>query len=281
MRPRPIGVRRPWRRFDPSVSHGTSLVSKEIRVTFEPSGRHVFVLPGTVLLEAAARVRFHRPDALRRRRQVREVPRPRHGGSLSRRRTRKRRRWEPPAWPRDTGSPARPGWAETALTIEIPDTSLFLTQQKILTAAAGDNLDICRGSESSTWNCPRPPMKTPPRTWTGFAPPSGRSTAGLSVLRTLPAAGCGKRRSRSRRSPWMMNWSPSRPATPPHSAYGLAFDIGTTTLVGTLVDLTTGRDLAVAAKMNPQAAVSATTSSPASTSAARTPAAWPGCRPSS
>ncbi len=34
--------------------------------------------------------------------------------------------------------------------------------------------------------------------------------------------------------------------------YGMAFDIGTTTVVGFLIDLTTGRELAVAARTNPQ-----------------------------
>ena len=34
--------------------------------------------------------------------------------------------------------------------------------------------------------------------------------------------------------------------------FGMAFDIGTTTLVGTLVDLSSGRDLAVASMVNPQ-----------------------------
>jgi len=34
--------------------------------------------------------------------------------------------------------------------------------------------------------------------------------------------------------------------------YGVAFDIGTTTLVGTLLDLSTGKDIAVSSRMNPQ-----------------------------
>ena len=34
--------------------------------------------------------------------------------------------------------------------------------------------------------------------------------------------------------------------------YGIAFDIGTTTIVGSLINLRTGEDMAVAAKMNPQ-----------------------------
>ena len=36
------------------------------------------------------------------------------------------------------------------------------------------------------------------------------------------------------------------------ACYGIAFDIGSTTLVGTLVDLLTGTDVAVAARVNPQ-----------------------------
>ena len=43
-----------------------------------------------------------------------------------------------------------------------------------------------------------------------------------------------------------------RPATA-DACYGVAFDVGTTTLVGYLVDLTTGRQAAVASRTNPQA----------------------------
>jgi uncharacterized 2Fe-2S/4Fe-4S cluster protein (DUF4445 family) len=38
------------------------------------------------------------------------------------------------------------------------------------------------------------------------------------------------------------------------ACYGIAFDVGTTTLVGYLVDLTTGRQVAVASRTNPQSA---------------------------
>jgi len=43
-------------------------------------------------------------------------------------------------------------------------------------------------------------------------------------------------------------------ATSADACYGIAFDVGTTTLVGYLVDLTTGRQAAVASRANPQAA---------------------------
>ena len=36
--------------------------------------------------------------------------------------------------------------------------------------------------------------------------------------------------------------------------YGIAFDVGTTTVVGTLLELSSGRELAIASRMNPQAA---------------------------
>ncbi|MCX5654554.1 MAG: ASKHA domain-containing protein [Planctomycetota bacterium] len=44
-----------------------------------------------------------------------------------------------------------------------------------------------------------------------------------------------------------------KPATA-EACYGIAFDVGTTTLVGYLVDLVTGRQVAVAGRANPQAA---------------------------
>ncbi len=42
------------------------------------------------------------------------------------------------------------------------------------------------------------------------------------------------------------------PGTDPSPVLGLAFDIGTTTIVGYLMDLTTGRELAVSSLLNPQ-----------------------------
>jgi len=44
------------------------------------------------------------------------------------------------------------------------------------------------------------------------------------------------------------------PGNTSHQNYGVAFDIGTTTVVGFLIDLTTGREAAVAARSNPQIA---------------------------
>ncbi len=38
-----------------------------------------------------------------------------------------------------------------------------------------------------------------------------------------------------------------------HKCFGLAFDIGTTTIAGSLIDINTGRDLSTASRMNPQA----------------------------
>ena len=57
----------------------------------------------------------------------------------------------------------------------------------------------------------------------------------------------GHRRGRRRRADRRR-----RPATPPAGCYGIAFDLGTTTVVATLLDLTTGTPLAVASMLNKQ-----------------------------
>ena len=155
-------------------------MSQELKITFEPSGRTVYVLPGTILIEAAARAGL-----------VLDTPCG-GGGTCGKCRV------------RVTGGHCEPCAAgarvlsdqEVAdgirlacqcvatepLTVEIPETSLFNSAARILADDTGEALDV------------------------------DRHVDGL----------------------------------------GIAFDVGTTTLVGTLIDLATGRDLAVAGRVNPQ-----------------------------
>ena len=63
---------------------------------------------------------------------------------------------------------------------------------------------------------------------------------------------CGRPTSRSPRSSSTRTSSTSSPATPPACRYAIAFDLGTTTVVATLLDLVTGTPVAVASMLNKQ-----------------------------
>ncbi len=158
-------------------------MSKEVRVVFQPSGRTVHVLPGTILLEAAARAGL-----------IIETPCGGQGncgkcvvrvvaGECS--------SGDTDIVQLDAAQigegyklACRAG-VEGEMVVEIPETSLLQAGQKILTDHLGSD-----------------------------APTVTRGPAGVR--------------------------------------FGLAYDIGTTTLVATLVDLGDGRDLAVASAVNPQ-----------------------------
>ncbi len=235
-----------------SVARGVPYVpimEKEVKVIFEPSGRTVHVLPGTVILEAAARAGF-----------ILQTPCGgtgkcgkclvliRHGlcppsetdvATLGLERTTEGFRL------------ACHSRIHAPLTIEIPDRSLFQSQQQILTADSGEPIDV------------HPRVR---KLCVHLKPPSQHDTASdadrllaalppcqmtLDALRALP--------STLRQSAFTVTGVlvddelvSVEPGDTTPACYGIAVDIGSTTLVATLVDLNTGTDVAVAARVNPQ-----------------------------
>jgi len=186
-------------------------MSNELRVTFQPSGRSVFVLPGTVLLEAAGQAGY-----------IIQTP---CGGSARCGKCRVRvvsgkcSFKTPEESTLDAGS-IKDGYrlacqcrVEGNLTVEIPETSLFQSTQKILSHNAG----------AAIIRKPRVVKK-----YTGSGG-SGETVTRIDgkVVHTEP----GNSEDR---------------------CYGVAFDLGTTTIVATLVDLASGSDLAIASMVNPQ-----------------------------
>lgn len=224
-------------------------MEKEVKIQFEPSGRHVYVLPGTVLIEAAARSGFI-------------IQSPCGGaGKCGKCLVRIRSGQCPPS----DSEIAALGDARIAegyrlacqarignpLTVEIPDSSLFQAQQQILTADSGGEVEV------------RPRVR---KVYMELDPPGhgdavsdmervqrrlGPVQADLAALRSLPAVmrASGHKVTAVLADDVLLALEAGN--TVEH-CYGIAFDIGSTTLVGTLVDLRTGRDIGVAAKVNPQ-----------------------------
>lgn len=164
-----------------------------IKVTFEPTGRSVWVLPGTGVLEAAGRAGL-------------SIDTPCGGvGTCGKCRV----RFMTGAGPASdvagdvlSVEEIQAGWRlacqaviDGPVTIAIPETSLFTERLQILTESE-QIVEVSSGE---------PPHKTPPI-----------------------------------------------PFVEGEANFAIAFDIGTTTLVGEIMELPTGRERAVAASINPQ-----------------------------
>ncbi len=225
-------------------------MKREIKVVFEPSGRSVYVLPGTVLLEAAAEAGF-----------IIQTP---CGGSGTCGKCHVRvTAGDCPAGEVDMAAlgaqkvadgyrlacQARVGTSN--VTIEIPDRSLLQSQQKILTSDGGGTLDILPRVRKQYVELTPPSQDDPTSDIERLQAAVGRFSVHVSALRALPTT---IRKADFKVTAVIVDDEliAVEPGNTTDLCYGIAFDIGTTTIVGSLVNLRTGEDMAVAAKMNPQ-----------------------------
>ncbi len=225
----------------------------EYRAVFQPGNRSVFVLAGTPVFEAAARggLVLNNPCG--------------GNGTCGKCRVRVVEGNCPPSRScRDKLSDSEidhgirlacQARIEDDCLIEVPEETLFDSSARILVAAedqqltiqpcvrkqyvemplpaAGDNLDDCTRLERALDQS----LKTP-----------------LSVLRRMPEL---LRQNRFKGTAVLYGHRLLDFETDDTSetAYGIAFDLGSTTIVGTLLNLRTGREEAIAAAMNPQISV--------------------------
>lgn len=203
----------------------------EIKITFQPSGRAVNVLPGTLILEAAGRAGI-----------VLQTPCGGKGtcGKCS-------------VMIKGEAVLACKTHVEQDTVIDIPDSSLFIAGQQIL--------ETDDGAEAGEVD---PPVKVIPFE---LPPPSqqdSRSDAArlrdaigpdiklpVHVMQELPRF-LRKHDYHGRavivdKRVLALNCKQDEPGV-----YGVAFDVGTTTVVGTLIDLEHGGERGVASKMNGQ-----------------------------
>jgi uncharacterized 2Fe-2S/4Fe-4S cluster protein (DUF4445 family) len=222
----------------------------ELRVTFQPSGRTVHALPGTTILEAAACVGL-----------VLQTPCGGGGtcgkclvrvcsGATGDRATHGHRL---------TAAQRQEGWRLACCTtiegeavIEVPASSMFERCQKILTGDAGHTLTVDPAVTVAT-------VQLQPPTQQDDRPDLERLGAALGETLELDAACMAAFPRRLRAANWHVHVVREgcrlidvQSAAAPAAALGVAFDLGTTTVVGTLLDLVTGQERAVASTMNGQ-----------------------------
>jgi uncharacterized 2Fe-2S/4Fe-4S cluster protein (DUF4445 family) len=224
-------------------------MTKEVRVTFQPSGRSVFVLPGTVLLEAAARAGHI-------------VETPCGGAGKCGKCLVRVTSGDCPPTPHEEqalgAAKIREGYrlacqcrVPKTLVVEIPESSLFQSGQKILADHADEALRVCPAVSKRFVTLSPPSRDDASSDDERLRKALGDVDMDLSVMRALPQA---LRDGSFAVTATLIDQRVVNVEAGDHAGrcFGVAFDIGTTTLVGTLVNLITGADLAVASMINPQ-----------------------------
>ena len=221
-----------------------------IRLTFEPEGRTVFVLPGTLLIEAAGKAGI-----------VLETPCGGQGVCGKCRVEIARNAPEPSDADRRmlTKAELERGTrlacsvhVTRELCVHVPISMRFF-EHKILTDGRGRAVTLHPTVTKQHVKLPPPALNDQRADADRLLDALGRAKVelDLSALRTLPSV------IRSRDFNVTAVSAEGRlvalePGDTTARNYGVAFDIGTTTVVGFLMDLVNGRELAVAARTNPQ-----------------------------
>ncbi len=224
-------------------------MTKTVSVTFEPSGRSVKVPAGTKLAEAALRagLDINRPCGGSGT-CGKCVVRLRSGHSTATDVEVKRLGAEKIGAGFRLACETR---AAASLVVEIPDSSLLQTAQKILTSDSGGTLAVQPRVQKIAVALTPPSHGDAASDLDRLLAVIGPHVPTLTALQHLPLVlrQSGFTVTAVRAGTRLLDVEPGDTAA---HVYGVAFDIGSTTLVGTLIDLASGKDLAVAARINPQ-----------------------------
>lgn len=226
-------------------------MSAEKRIVFQPSGRTVYVLPGTTVFEAAARAGLLLQSPCGGQGKCGKCRVNVHSGHCA-----------PTDACRaffseeDLAAGARLGCQATVAedcVIEVPLTSLFETQSRILTDSDAQEVEL----EPAIWKryveLPEPDFGDDISDLKRLEREIGAVSVHLNGLRDLPVVlregdfkgtavvcECNRR---------LVTFEAGDTAD---SVFGAAVDLGSTTIVVSLLDLTSGQMVDVAAAMNPQ-----------------------------
>ena len=224
---------------------------QELSIVFQPSGRKVRTLRGTLILEAAARAGI-----------IIQTP---CGG----RQTCGKCRVQVTAGHTDSapsadalsGDELADGWRlacctsiTTDLTVMVPESSRFDHTQKILTDDSDVDMQVAPAIRALTLSLPEPTQEDAIGDLERLERAAdSRLEIDPALLAQLPRRlrECGWRVCVVLDGPRVLSVEADDGSCP---TLGVAFDLGTTTVVGTLLDLTNGNELAVASTMNGQIA---------------------------
>ncbi len=223
----------------------------EIRVTFQPSGRSVYVLPGTILLEAAGRagIILQSPCGGRGTCGKCRVRLAHSDGPL------------PAAEPGPlSAEQIAQGYrlacrtpVTSACVVEVPRESTFDAAQQILTSDDGVQAEMEPLVAKRRFELAPPSQEDPRSDLSRLRDALDGVELAPPLVRQLPAF---LRREGWRGTAVLSNHHmlALEPGDTTDQLFGVAVDLGTTTVVGKLIDLNSGEEKAVASQMNPQVA---------------------------
>jgi uncharacterized 2Fe-2S/4Fe-4S cluster protein (DUF4445 family) len=224
---------------------------KQFRVTFQPSGRSVFVLPGTNIVEAAGRVGLNI-----------DVPCGGQGtcGKCRIQITSETKESSCQA-DKDTFSQEElnVGWrlacrtsVQNDMTVYIPEESLIVTSQKILTKSRGTEQIQPKPTITKIYFELAKPTRTDNKPDVErLSRQIGKYKLRLEQLRQLPRF---LRENEFKGTAVLADHIliDLEPGDTANRCFGAAFDIGTSTIVGSLLDLCNGSEIAITSDVNPQ-----------------------------
>jgi uncharacterized 2Fe-2S/4Fe-4S cluster protein (DUF4445 family) len=225
-------------------------MGNQVRVTFQPHGRAAFVLPGTKVVEAAGLcgLTIDTPCG--------------GGGTCGKCRVQVSGELDEPtaAERQQLGEQdVADGWrlaCQTAIRgeciVDVPDASLFAGKHQILADAQTGGVDEVLPAVGKHFvQLHEPSLEDDEPDLVRLQQAVGPVEASLDVIRSLGArlrqggfAGTAVLTDHT-----LIDFEPGDTAG---RCYGAAFDIGTTTVVGALLDLTSGREVAIESAMNSQ-----------------------------
>jgi len=224
---------------------------QQFRITFQPSGRNVFVLPGTKIIEAAGRAGIN-------------INMPCGGqGTCGKCRIQitSETKTSPCQVEKDIFSQEELniGWrlacqtsVQNDMRIYIPDESLIVTSQKILTKTRGVEQIQAKPAISKIYvELAEPTREDNQPDVERLSKQIGEHKLGLEQLRKLPKF---LRENEFKGTAVLADHIliDLEPGDTTNRCYGAAFDIGTNTIVGSLMDLCNGSEIAVTSGINPQ-----------------------------
>jgi len=223
---------------------------RQVRVMFQPRGRAVHVLPGTMVLEASARagLTIESPCG--------------GGGTCGKCRVQiTSGAGKPSQACRNvlTEDKLAVGWRLACQTriheemvVVIPDSSLFGAAHQILTdSASDDDVELMPTVRKVLVDLGEPSLEDDAADLFRIEREVGPFKTDLHLLRRLPALvrSGGFAGTAVLADHHLIDFELGDTS---ERCYGLAFDVGTTTVAGVLLDLSSGKELAVTSNINPQ-----------------------------
>ncbi len=223
---------------------------RQLQVTFLPTQRSVYVLVGTKILEAAARAGL-----------TIETP---CGGAGTCGKCRVRildGAPEPTEVEKNIYTPGeiRHGWrlacqaqVQRQTRVHVPENSLFADYHRIFQQAQASVGEVRPAVRKVYVDLPAPTLDDSTPDLLRLQRQVGPVKADITMLRKLPRMlrKNGFKGTAVLADDHLIEFESGDTR---QSCYGLAFDVGTTTLVGSLLNLCSGEEVAVASRMNPQA----------------------------